>query len=66
MSNFDEFETGETRGLAEQVYHAFKPTDLAHVKFVLGVEGDGGFTPQIAYDLASQYPDLAKRIVARA
>ncbi len=66
MSLFNEYELGETRGLAEQVYKAFKPTDLAHVKYLLDVEGDGGFTPQIAYDLASQYPDVAKKIVARA
>lgn len=67
MATFvQEFGKGATTGLAEKVYKAFRPSDLVHVGFMLGIKKMKGFTHQIAYDLASRFPDYAKVIIARS
>lgn len=56
----------DLQNIADQLYKSFKPSDLEHVKFVLGLDGNGGFTPQIAHDVADKFMDLATRIIERA
>jgi len=67
MASFtEEFGKSATTTLAEKLYKAFKPTDLFHVAFMLKLKNLKGFTHAVAYKLAAEYPEYAKKIVARA
>lgn len=62
----EEFGRNASAVKAEQLYGAFSTSDLAHVKYLLGITGKGGFTHQIAYDLVRKFPTVADVIIARS
>ena len=59
---------GDTKesALASQVYSAFLPAELMYVKELLRLPNARGFTREMAYTVATEYPQLAKKIIARA
>lgn len=66
MSIFtDKFGRGKVTGLAEQVHKSVKPTDVKHVRNILGMTGRGGMTHEMSYKLAKSQPAVAKLIVSR-
>ena len=60
------FGKGKETGTAEKLYKSFKPVDLMHVAYVLGLKVLKGWTPEIAMRVVKEHPELAKRIIARA
>lgn len=60
------FGKGKETNSAEKLYKSFRPTDMMHVAYTLGLKTLKGFTPEVAMRVVKEHPDLAKRIVARA
>lgn len=63
MGNFSKFGRGKTTGLAEQMYHHVQPSDIKHIKNVLGTTDKFGV--DMAYKLAKEQPSVAKLIANR-
>lgn len=58
------FGNSPTTRLAAKVRKAFKPSDLMHVAFILGRKLKG-FDDTVANDVATRFPDYAKKLIAR-
>lgn len=59
-----EFGNSATTRMAAKLRKAFKPSDLVHVAFTLGKKLKG-FDDAVAYDVATRFPDYAKKLIAR-